>query len=183
MERKKYLMGRWGQYCIVPLSSSGYVYNGRWNTGQSKAWSLVWTVAHRQCIPVLGCAYQIQALNGSISPWCSWGWSMLQTQVLLGPCWEMAWVWAFSLSYAASHPKLVPDTGFTPNRLGLGEAGACERTWVHIQVWRGAMACAVSGKMHRTLGHQKPFQTWYRSVKKGSCSGKLLQFLPRFPLG
>lgn len=64
--------------------------------------------------------------------------------------------------------------------------GASWSLWMDLGAYpsaKGAMSCAVTGKMHRALGHQKPFQTWYRSVKKGLWSGKLLHFFPRFPLG
>lgn len=169
-------MGRWGQYCIVPLSSSGCVYTGRQTAGQSKAWSLVWTVVHRQWIPIPGPwrAHRIQALNDSVSPWCSWGWTILQAQVLLGPCREVAWIGAFSLSYSTSHPKFVPDTGFTPNRLSLGQAGACERTWVRTQVPKEQWQAMRLGKCKERRGaksHFKPgTEVWRRACVQESLS-------------
>lgn len=66
------------------------------------------------------------------------------------------------------------------------ELGASWSLWADLGPYssaKGAMASIVTGKMQRAWGHQKPFQTWYRSVKKGSCSGKPVHFFPRFPLG
>lgn len=145
-------------------------------TGVPSGW--LWKGKHlmglwgEYCIVPLGSSWYFYLLR------CSWGGSILQE--LLGPCWKMASLWPSSSSCSASHPRFGPDPGFTPNSLGLRQAGACEGTWARTQMPREQWHVLWLGKWTQLWG-TKTFQIWCKNVRKGLCSGILSVFFPRFP--